>query len=185
MKSIIQKSKLAATNWGGGETSEILIYPSDSKYSTRDFAFRISTATIETETSDFTQLPGINRQLMLLEGKLELSHDQHHNTILTPYVYDKFEGDWLTQSRGKARVLNLMLMQNTRGRFEVIRIKRGDELKLKKEGDVQCFYMASGSIVFDFGKVEKGELLLIENEYGEIIGQPVDDLVLVAIFIDF
>jgi len=56
------------TLWSGGTTTQLCIYPYAATYTGRDFIFRISTATIESEESVFTKLPGYTRILMLLEG---------------------------------------------------------------------------------------------------------------------
>ena len=54
------------TRWSGGETRELYIAPENSSYAGRDFELRLSTATVETRTSDFTPLPDYQRILLLL-----------------------------------------------------------------------------------------------------------------------
>jgi len=49
------------TRWGGGATTQIAIAPAASQYADRDFLWRISSATVELETSDFTPLPDFER----------------------------------------------------------------------------------------------------------------------------
>ena len=58
-------------NWAGGTSTEIFIYPSDGDFATRNFLFRISTATVEVEESNFTFFEGNTRHLMILKGELE------------------------------------------------------------------------------------------------------------------
>ena len=60
-------------NWTGGQTKELAIYPPKSKYLDRNFIWRLSSATVETEESDFSKLPDYDRVLMVLEGEVVLS----------------------------------------------------------------------------------------------------------------
>ncbi len=97
-----------STSWSGGKTTEMFILPAEAIYANRDFDFRISTATIEVETSDFTALPAYNRLLAVLEGKLELIHEGKYEKQLSPLESDSFQGSWKTSSRGKARDFNVI-----------------------------------------------------------------------------
>lgn len=101
---------LKVKDWSGGTTTELFIYPQNSAYNSMNFDFRISTATIEIERSEFTSLPGVKRTLMVLEGTLELNHEGHHSTILEKYEKDSFLGDWKTTSGGRAVDFNLMIL---------------------------------------------------------------------------
>jgi uncharacterized protein len=96
------------TQWSGGETTEIIIYPRDANFSERKFEFRISIATIRVEQSTFTPLIGVRRTLLLLEGALQLSHNNQHTAHLTPYGQDQFLGDWETHCTGTGTDLNVM-----------------------------------------------------------------------------
>ncbi len=71
---IIRKEDIKTTNWSGGTTSELFIFPVSSTYKDLNFEFRLSRATIETEESIFTPLPHVKRKLMLLDGELELKY---------------------------------------------------------------------------------------------------------------
>lgn len=94
--------------WSGGETSELFIYPEGSIFSERDFGFRISSATVEIEASDFTSLPKYNRLLTVLEGELEIIHEGKYSTQLSAFESDAFHGSWITKSRGKAKDFNVI-----------------------------------------------------------------------------
>ena len=43
---LIKKNQYKTTQWSGGTTTELLIYPSTSKYSERNFKWRISSAKV-------------------------------------------------------------------------------------------------------------------------------------------
>lgn len=105
---IITKDQIRTTNWSGGTTSQLYIYPEQSSYEDRDFLFRISSARVEVAASTFTALPGVNRELMILDGTLELEHQGKYKKTLNTFQQDHFPGEWHTTSRGKVTDFNLM-----------------------------------------------------------------------------
>jgi environmental stress-induced protein Ves len=114
---LIRKSQQNCATWSGGTTTQLFIYPQTETYSALNFDFRISTATVEVETSTFTQLPGVRRTLMVLEGAMELNHQHHHTKQLQKFDIDEFMGDWHTNSIGKCTDLNLMCRGNATGQM--------------------------------------------------------------------
>lgn len=102
-------------NWASGTSTEIFIYPSDGNFATRDFIFRISTATVEAEESVFTHFQGVTRHLMILKGHLELVHEGRYTRQLQPYDQDTFSGEWATRAKGKVTDFNLMLKEGATG----------------------------------------------------------------------
>jgi environmental stress-induced protein Ves len=114
---LIRKSQQNCATWSGGTTTQLFIYPQNETYSALNFDFRISTATVEVETSTFTQLPGVRRTLMVLEGTMELHHQHHHTKQLNKFDIDEFMGDWQTNSNGKCTDLNLMCRGNSTGQM--------------------------------------------------------------------
>lgn len=114
---LIRKSQQNCATWSGGTTTQLFIYPPTETYSNLQFDFRISTATVEVETSTFTQLPGVRRTLMVLDGTMELHHLHHHTKQLQKFDMDEFMGDWQTNSIGKCTDLNLMCRGNATGQM--------------------------------------------------------------------
>jgi len=108
----IKKNKLKVSEWAGGKTNQLAIYPLNSSYSNRDFTWRISSATVETETSEFTVLDDYNRLLMILEGSIELNHNDTEIVNLNRYDQTEFDGSNYTVSTGKVRDYNLMLKKD-------------------------------------------------------------------------
>jgi len=106
---IIKKKDLSTSRWSGGTTTQLAIFPTDANYSDRHFLWRLSSAVVEIESSDFTALEGFNRVIMSLNGDLKLKHKGHHEILLTPYVADHFRGIWETSSVGKVTDFNLMV----------------------------------------------------------------------------
>lgn len=105
--------------WSGGTTTELYLYPETGSYARRDFKFRISSATVDLEKSDFTSLPGVERFITPLEGGFTLTHPGKPSVELpvlaAPY---RFSGETPTHCVGKATDFNLML-KGCQGRMEL------------------------------------------------------------------
>lgn len=71
---IIAASDMPVSLWSGGRTTEIYIAPEGALYAERNFLFRISTAEVELEESDFTSLPDYNRLIASVSGTMRLAH---------------------------------------------------------------------------------------------------------------
>ena len=147
---LIKNDEFLTSKWSGGTTTEIAIYPKDSLYSERNFIWRLSSAKVKTEESTFTSLPGINRIIMILKGKLKLEHIGHYKCILGPFEQDSFSGSWETKSYGQVTDFNLMMNEKCNGKLEPIFIKKGEEkkfiLKVNEEyqKSTQAIYCVSG-----------------------------------------
>ena len=72
------------SQWSGGTTTEIFIWPADASYAAREFSLRISSATVELEESDFTALPGVTRYIVPLQGGFTLTHPGKTPVVLSP-----------------------------------------------------------------------------------------------------
>lgn len=70
----ITSNDYLVSQWSGGLTTQLLIAPPDAVYQPGNFDYRISSATIEIEESDFTPLPGYQRIILPLQGKLLLTN---------------------------------------------------------------------------------------------------------------
>ena len=93
-------SEQKVTKWSGGSTRQLAIFPFDANLADRNFIFRISTASVETETSVFSKFDGFRRILMILEGELEIWHKGHHTKKLNTFDTDVFDGSWETTASG-------------------------------------------------------------------------------------
>lgn len=97
------------THWGAGTTSEMFIFPEGASYAERRFDLRLSSATICTESSEFTSLPGVERWICPLDGYLEIEHpEQKVSYRLAPYDLHHFDGGEKTLSHGCVRDFNIM-----------------------------------------------------------------------------
>ena len=79
------------STWSGGQTTQLFLSPKEGSYPDRTFDFRLSTATVEVEKSDFTDLTGYHRILMPLTSSITLTH-QHKEVVLKPFQSYFFDG---------------------------------------------------------------------------------------------
>ena len=130
-KEIITKDKIKTSNWSGGTTNEIYIYPKDSHYKSLNFSWRISSATVELEHSTFTNLPKIYRYITTLEGSMDLCHNKGPLIHLAPFEVHGFSGELNTESFGKVTDFNLMIGPECDGVMNTLKLTDGSSLKLK------------------------------------------------------
>lgn len=157
------------SKWSGGTTSQLFIYPSESVFAEKKFDFRISTATIEVEESDFTPLTNYKRLLAVLEGKLEIIHQGKYAKKLTQFEDDRFHGSWQTSSKGKVRDFNVIFNDNFDLQFTHREIF--EPTFLDKKSDFLLLLVLNKSIEFegielnlyDLIEVGKEEFLLVKG----------------------
>ena len=97
------------SEWSGGETTQIAIYPENKKYKDRNFIWRLSSATVDIDSSVFTKLEDYNRIIMVLGGKLELNHNDKEIVYLNEFDQNEFDGANDTTTVGKCIDYNLMM----------------------------------------------------------------------------
>ncbi|MCE3295121.1 MAG: hypothetical protein K0R65_835 [Crocinitomicaceae bacterium] len=105
---ILPFSQQPTSAWAGGTTTELFLSPENASFKERNFDFRISTANIETEHSVFSDLSGYCRYLLVLDGMLQIRHEEHYEKKLYQFDYDIFDGSWKTESEGRVRDFNIM-----------------------------------------------------------------------------
>ncbi|HEY9115114.1 MAG TPA: HutD family protein, partial [Bacteroidales bacterium] len=144
--TLIKYEKFKTTRWAGGTTTELFIFPTDSEYQKRNFSFRLSTAKVEVEKSEFTSLPGISRKIMVLEGGILINHENHHSKQLAKFDVDEFEGDWKTTSTGKCTDFNLMTQGEIGGKITALIIEKNQfaNYQVKDDCDWLFMYIFSG-----------------------------------------
>jgi environmental stress-induced protein Ves len=151
------------TKWSGGKTSELFIYPEGANFKQGDFSLRISIATVEVDSSDFTPLPNVQRTLMVLDGTLKLEHFGHHSCELQPFEQDEFSGNWSTKSWGKVTDFNVMTKNDTKTIVQKIDLIANETLALTAAFDLQFIYVQSGLIQIGELIVSKGNSIVINN----------------------
>ena len=117
------------SNWSGGTTTELFIYPHEADYKKRNFLFRLSSATVDLDRSDFTPLPGFFRFISPLNGDLKISHDEKNFTKLKPYEIYAFDGGAKTVSMGRVRDFNLMVKDGVETEVKNFALNKNSVLK--------------------------------------------------------
>ena len=105
----LTETDYAVSSWSGGKTVQIAIGPPEATYARRDFSWRLSSATVELDESDFTPLPDYRRLIAPLRGTLRLTHNGGPALELVPCQVHAFDGSDDTHSRGRCTDFNLML----------------------------------------------------------------------------
>ncbi len=163
------------SKWSGGSTTELYIHPLTATYAAGNFNFRISSATLEIENSDFTILPGVSRQLMVLKGSIKLSHKNHHEIQLNKREIDCFDGSWETSAVGTCVDFNLMTKGNTKGKISSVFVSAAKSLNFQLDETCEfiIFYACEGNMQCHFGSktrnLNQGELMVITNPLNEVV----------------
>ncbi len=169
-QDIFRKKDLKTSLWSGGTTTQLAIYPHDAEYKKQNFIFRISTALVTDEKSTFTELPGIFRLLMVLDGKLEINHKNKYSKTLKKFEVDKFSGDWDTNSSGKVRDFNLMTIGTTVAALKSIILGETEErqITLFNNFNIIAYYAYKGNFTISANNkkniIEQGDIILFYKE---------------------
>ena len=132
--------------WSGGTTVELAIFPPQADYAQRDFLWRVSSASVELEESDFTALPDYDRLIATLEGEIQLSHNGGAPLVLRPLEVHAFSGADATHSRGRCTDFNLMLRRGKAlGSMEPLRLSGSPVSLSPAEGETLLLYCVSGA----------------------------------------
>lgn len=179
------------TNWSGGSTTELFIYPPESDFQRRDFDFRLSTATVEVVKSIFTPLPGISRTLMVLDGQMTLTHENHHSKTLKTFDVDNFDGGWNTQSNGRCIDFNLMTKGNATGELDHLTLNKKETniVELSSRYKWVFIYLNRGSLNISSENeklnINEGDLIAVsdlENQKLLFEANAPTEIVLIKIF---
>lgn len=166
---VISKEENIISNWSGGSTSQLYIFPKDSTLQERNFDFRISSAIVEVEESEFTSFVGYDRLLMVLNGELEIVHENQYSKNLKQFEIDSFSGDWKTTSKGKITDFNLIVKRGFKGELNYLIIKNEEPISKEFSNIPERigYYIISGELNSRINDSEyflkKGELIMIEN----------------------
>ena len=167
----LRPADYTVSDWSGGRTVQLSIGPEGEQYADRKFLWRISSATVELETSEFTALPDYERQIAPIRGEMILSHNGGEEILLRPFDVHRFDGADLTVSKGKCTDFNLMLRKGkVTGEMRSVRLGSGGQQRITPEmpGDTVLLYLAEGTArvraVGGAVSVELPELTLMAGE---------------------
>lgn len=175
MNSPLIITNFKTNNWSGGTTTELFIYPPTAEYSLRNFDFRLSTASVITESSEFTSLPNVSRKIMVLDGAIEITHQNQYTKKLSPFEQDEFKGDWKTTTIGKCTDFNLMTTGNISGNIEAITLNKNDTHIYQpiKTNNWLFIYVYTGQVTLSFRDktylLTKGGLFVLNENISQNI----------------
>lgn len=109
---LLTQADQVTTTWSGGTTTQLAIAPEGAVYADRDFLWRLSSAGVELEHSDFTPLPDYNRLISVLHGELEMKIGDGARFGLEPFTLRSFDGGVPVESWGKCTDYNLMVRKD-------------------------------------------------------------------------
>ncbi len=109
MIKVLTLKDFKVSAWSGGTTTQLFIYPTTANYAERNFIFRLSTATVDVNRSDFTVLPDVTRYIMPLTSPFTLTHDGNPPVFLEVTKPHEFDGGAKTVCDGSGKDFNLML----------------------------------------------------------------------------
>ncbi len=119
---LIREDDARTSVWSGGVSKEYYLFPPTASYQERDFSCRISVAQATSdEEAPYTNLPGITRHLVMLEGVAHVFHQGRYDLVMHPYrEIDVFDGGWPSSGQGKVTDLNLMVGAGHHGKMTVV-----------------------------------------------------------------
>ena len=157
----IGRDACRVSSWSGGTTTELSIAPENGNYRSRDFLWRLSSATVELEESTFTPLPDFERIILTLEGEMDICHDGGPWIHLEEFSPHRFDGASETRSRGKVADFNLMLRKGAcTGNLEVLSGSGSEQTEdvyrtlffYCHEGRMEVLVSGPGSVILDEGQ---------------------------------
>lgn len=164
--------------WSGGTTTELYLLPHDGSYADRRFTFRISSATVESDVSVFTPLPGVRRIIAPLDGTLVLRHGgDGKEIVLQPFECYAFDGGMPTESRGCVRDFNIMYRPECLVRADVLSHGEAAEATLGAEERLFFFSFGGHRLRLDNAAVAMPpmSLALVTETDARTIGYRVED----------
>lgn len=173
---LYKEENYSVSNWTGGTTKQLAIFPEEGNYLERDFVWRISSATVENEESNFSKLPDYDRVLVVLQGDVVLAHDGQRVARLKELEQDRFDGAYKTKSFGKITDYNLMVSKGNQGFVEVMtatEISQIPEITSFPEYELntQAYYCRDGfatvTINGEMVMIKAGEQLVVDFKKGE------------------
>lgn len=169
---LLTREDYVTTSWSGGTTTQLAIAPEGAVYADRDFTWRLSSATVELDHSDFTPLPDYHRFLAVLDGGIQLKIDAGEPFPLTPGQVVEFDGGVPVESWGQCVDFNLMVRKGmAAGELTALYRDAPFEELWNPGGKTRelAIYCVSGNVRLpEFGlEAKAGQFLLCRNAYAE------------------
>ncbi|TSJ42411.1 HutD/Ves family protein [Fluviicola chungangensis] len=161
---ILTEADFRSSTWSGGTTTQLIISPEGASLEERNFDWRISTAVVKTEVSDFTVFHGYERILIPLKGKLEMEHRTPNGVIrqdVSEFELARFSGEWSTKGKGKITDFNIFFKPVYHPKLHISHFSGETEVVLPETTDM--VFLESGSCTAGIRFIHAPALLLIED----------------------
>lgn len=164
---LLKAEDYVTTNWSGGTTTQLAIAPEGAVYADRDFLWRLSSATVELDHSDFTPLPDYHRFLAVLDGEIQLKIDTAEPFPLAPGRVVEFDGGVPVESWGRCVDFNLMVRKGKGQGAVSVLSGPCQENWTPGPGDLALYCVSCGVRLPDFGvEAQAGQTLLCRDFAG-------------------
>jgi uncharacterized protein len=164
---ILRQSDYKVMPWknGGGITTEIATYPSDSGLGGKAFQWRVSIADVA-QDGPFSTFPGYDRHIMLLEGSgMRLDIEEAAAIDLLPFRPAAFSGDWTVSGSlqdGPVRDFNLMVARQS-GRGALLCQELSAPLPLTGDGTTRLIHSIDGEFSIGGHVIGTGETVILKD----------------------
>ena len=177
--TVLKPADYLTTRWSGGATTQLTIAPEKAVYADRDFLWRVSSATVELDESDFTPLPDYRRFISTVRGDMTLSHNGGAPLTLRPGDIHEFDGGDDTHSIGRCTDFNLMLRKNrAEGEMRSFRFSGSAAYQAHQRAEMVLLYCAEGTAAVSAGpyrvQLAAGASLLAQKAGGVSLGLSVE-----------
>ncbi|MNK02245.1 HutD [compost metagenome] len=180
---VIRQADFSSSKWSGGTTTQWVISPENASLQERNFDWRISSAQVETEESDFTLFEGYERILIPLEGTLEMEHQTPNGSIrqkVGEFELARFSGSWPTKGKGKLTDFNLIFKSIYNPKIHISSF--GEETALKIEETVSVVVVLQGAVRWNNETIKFPVILLnTAHQASEITCLPGSRLIFIEI----
>lgn len=178
--TLLTKERYVTTLWSGGTTTQLAIAPEGAVYADRDFLWRLSSAGVELDHSDFTPLPDYNRLISILRGEMKLKIGEGEPFPLEPLQLRAFDGGVPVESWGKCADYNLMTRKGAcEGSAQALKMEADSTLTWSApvfapqshKNLTLALFCAQGDVTVDGLTAREGETLLCreaENSWVEL-----------------
>lgn len=156
---ILTTTHFSVSTWAGGKTTQLYISPEDTSLSERNFNWRISSAVVEIEESEFSIFEGYERILIPLKGSLEMEHETENglmNQTVNEFELARFSGNWKTKGKGKLIDFNLIFKPEYTPKVSVKNLETNDFLPLTET----AIYLHQGVLEKNHEKINAPALIL-------------------------
>ena len=175
-QKVIHASDVIRKKWSGGISSQYYIYPEGADRSTGEYAFIVTSATVELEASTFSDYTGFDRVIMSLTNPYTLVHNDEEVCHLQPFEPHAFTGEEKTVSKGVYTDFNLIMKRGEScGDMTSVFLPAGGSFYGPQGtgGGKHCIWTllcCAGGFVYRSGEetetIKTGDMLVLDNATG-------------------